>query len=30
MYDIEVCGLILAALVPVLLTLIHAAEEKSW
>ena len=27
MYDIEVCGLILAALVPVLLTLIHGAEE---
>jgi len=29
MYDMEVCGLILAALVPVLLTLMHWAEEKS-
>jgi hypothetical protein len=29
MYDMEVCGLILAALVPVLLTLLHGAEEKA-
>jgi len=29
MYDMEACGLILAALVPILLTLIHWAEEKS-
>jgi len=29
MYDMEVYGLILAALVPALLTLIHWAEEKT-